>query len=676
MTAALGRSLVWSALYAAAVVAGRLTALPETGLALFWPAAGVAVLWVLQTSAGPLLARLSMLFSVTVVVNQLVGVTFTTSLVFGLANLAVALSAWAVLAGRRGQGLLVRPDETMASTRGVIALAVASTLGGVVSAPLGVLAGLQITGQASTLGAVAWAVRNATGVFVVAGVVLAVQAARHRRRPGTPWTRALTNEGRPHAVAEVAVTAVVVAAILELVFGYSQGLPLAYALVAVSAFVGFRFSPVVAAVATTAAGTFSIVATALGRGPFEAVGDPVASALVVQAFVLVQAAIALTLSWAVAERHTLAVDLEAAREEADERAQLLDAVTDRLAHGVAVIDRDGRVLVRNRAAAALVPGPSEQVTEDDQPERYGVFRVDGQPMGLSSMPHTVALEQGESISAALMVRRPTSDDRYVKVRAEPLELTGAHPRRVAVVSMQDDTDHHRRVEELETFAGTIAHDLRNPLAAMTNWVHVLSDHLEDQATRDAGAAEALGRIAAAGERMSRLIEDLLAYATASSAPLRRSRIDLDQLVGSMALEIAAASSRSPVITTNGLGTLDADAVLVRQLFANLLGNAVKYTADDVRPTIHVSAERTPVGTVVRVVDNGVGIPADMRLAVLEGFTRVAGTAQDRPGAGLGLAICARAVERHGGTIEIGPGPRDTGSTVTVTFPHAAPVEPS
>jgi len=657
--------------YAAAVLAGRLTALPETGLALFWPAAGVAALWMLTSRAGALRLDVGLLFTSTVLLNASSGVALVPSLVFGVANVVVGVSARAVLVrsvNSEDGGSAELPPATLGSTRGVIALGVAAVLAGALSAPLGTLAGYLITERVTSLGALAWAVRNATGVFVVAGVVLAIETARRTRRRGTPWALLLTNDGRPHAVTELVLAIGMTVAVLELVFGYDPALPIAFLLVAVAAYVGFRFTPVVAAVLTAAAGASAIVATVLGQGSFGAIDDAVTGALVVQAFVLTQAAISLTLSWAVAERHSLAQKLEAAREQAAERAQLLDAVTDTIAHGVAVIDGAGRVLVKNAAARGLIPGPVEQVTDEDQPETYGVHRADGEPMDLSTMPHAVALERGESVVAELVVRRPHADETFVSVRAEPLELSGRRPRRVAVISMQDVTAHREQVEQLESFAAVVAHDLRSPLTALTGWVDVLDGHLEDQGARDSVAEEALGRMTRAGDRMSELIEDLLAYATASSAPLRLEQVDLDQLVAALAAELGGATSDAPVITAQGLGSLHADPVLVRQVFANLVGNAVKYVADGVRPDVRISAERSTGATVVRVVDNGVGIPEDMRMRVFEGFTRVGATAASRPGTGLGLAICARAVERHRGTIAAGPGPDGTGTTITLTFP--------
>lgn len=676
MKESLGRTALWAALYAGAVVVGRATALPETGLALFWPAAGVAALWVLRSPRPQLIANLVVLFVATVILNLALEVAGPPALLFGGANLVVAWTVrlvlhWA-LPPLREAGAGPQRDDVMGSARGVIALAQACVAAGFASAPFGVLAGYLITGQSSLLGSSAWVVRNATGAFVVAGVVLAVTAAYHSHRPGSSWASTVTNDARRGAVGELVVTMAVVGASLEVVFKDTQGLPLAFLVVAVGAYVGFRFSPVVAAVLTSAAGVFAIVASLSGDGPFGTIADPLVRSWIVQAFVLVQAAISLTLSWAVRDRHDVTLELIEARRQADQRAQLLDAVTERVEHGIAVIDHRGHVVMENAAAARLVPRPHEHFTPDDDPATYGVQRADGEPMSLATMPHSVALATGEHVVAELVVRRAGAADSFVKVRADPLDLDGEPGRRLAVVSMRDDTAHRRQVDELETFAGAVAHDLRNPLTAMSAWIDVLEDHLSDQSALDAGATEAIGRIAASGERMSQLIDDLLAYATAASAPLELHEIDLDACVKEVADEVSADSARGAVVVSNDLGTLSGDPSLVRQLLANVIGNAVKYTAHDVRPVVRLHAHHGAEGVVIRVTDNGVGVPEHLRTTIFDRFARVASTATGRPGSGLGLALCARAMERHDGTITLTTGPEGVGSTVTMTFPALHP----
>lgn len=673
---ALAQDASWVVLYGATVLLGRLTAVPETGLALFWPAAGVSALWLYRLGGRVLTVSTALLFGTATALNLLTGVALLAALVFGVANVVVGFAARQVLAAPpRLRARTGTPEVAMESSADVVTLAQASAVAGVASAPFGVLAGYLIAGHTSAFIALAWVLRNTTGVFIVAGLVLALAAAnRARRSAEVPRSGRdlLTHEPRAHAVLELTATVAVTVVTLLLVFEDDQGLSLAFLLVAVSALTGLRFTPVVATVLATGISLFAVVATLAGRGPFGVITDPVLRAVVVQTFVLVQAAISVTLSWAIHERNETTRDLVLARAEADRRAQLLDAVTDRLDHGIAVIDSDGTVLVRNAAAARLVPGPAHRVTCDDQPSRYGVHRDDGAPMDLSTMPHSVVLDTGTSVSAGFVVRRsPPEADTHVSVQADPLELGGSPTTRVAVVSMRDDTAYRQHVDELETFTGTVAHDLRNPLAAMRIWTEVLVDHLEELGALDAQVTGALGRITRSEERMNRLIDDLLAYATAFNAPLDVVEIALDELVRDIAEEVTAADTRGSLVLAHGLGTMSGDPALVRQVLTNLIGNALKYTAPDVRPVVRIDtarADHPEPRVVVRVTDNGVGIPPEMRTAVFDRFTRVPATARTRTGSGLGLAISARAVRRHGGTIAVDAGPGGLGSTFTLTFP--------
>ena len=109
-----------------------------------------------------------------------------------------------------------------------------------------------------------------------------------------------------------------------------------------------------------------------------------------------------------------------------------------------------------------------------------------------------------------------------------------------------------------------------------------------------------------------------------------------------------------------------DPGLVRQLFDNLLGNAVKYVAPGVRPRVDLRGTRDGDWLEVQISDNGIGIPADQREQVFETFHRA--HAKGYQGTGLGLAICRRIADRHGGSIHAEAGPRGAGTTFVVRLP--------
>jgi signal transduction histidine kinase len=171
--------------------------------------------------------------------------------------------------------------------------------------------------------------------------------------------------------------------------------------------------------------------------------------------------------------------------------------------------------------------------------------------------------------------------------------------------------------------------------------------------------------------MHSLINGLLAYTTARDASLSPTAVDLDEVVRDVAtarLDLAQSTAAPmPRFDIGDLPTVDADPILTRQLLENIIGNAIKYTAAGVVPHVTVRSESTGEGLArIAVEDNGIGIPAGQHEAIFQNFHRAhAGAGYD--GTVLGLAICKRIVERHGGTI-IAAGNPDGGSRMTFTLP--------
>ena len=129
-----------------------------------------------------------------------------------------------------------------------------------------------------------------------------------------------------------------------------------------------------------------------------------------------------------------------------------------------------------------------------------------------------------------------------------------------------------------------------------------------------------------------------------------------------------ATGLTPRIERGTLGTVRADLTLVRQVLANLIGNAVKYVAPGVQPVVRLSATRVGEMVQVQVVDNGIGIPPGDRAKVFDSWFRSEGSRRLYPGTGLGLSITARAVERHGGTITARARTDSSGTVFTFTLP--------
>jgi signal transduction histidine kinase len=286
------------------------------------------------------------------------------------------------------------------------------------------------------------------------------------------------------------------------------------------------------------------------------------------------------------------------------------------------------------------------------------------------MPHRLALA-GTRVVADYLVRNPgLPEGRMISLSATRLPGDGH-----VVVVFHDVTADRRRRDELASFAGVVAHDLLNPLATIEGWAEALHQSLSER--HDHESVGSLVRIQRAALRMRSLIDGLLAFTTARDTTIAAVPVDLTELVGDIVAgrvdQAQAGGGPVPVFVVGELAPVEADPVLTRQLFDNLIGNAVKYTAPGVTPRVRVTGATTADGRVrIDVVDNGIGIPAGQHEAVFHDFHRAHRTA-DYPGTGLGLAICKRIVERHGGTITAADNPSGHGSRLTFTLPAAVSV---
>ncbi|MDT7834590.1 sensor histidine kinase [Aquabacterium sp. OR-4] len=203
--------------------------------------------------------------------------------------------------------------------------------------------------------------------------------------------------------------------------------------------------------------------------------------------------------------------------------------------------------------------------------------------------------------------------------------------------------------ELDAFAYSVSHDLRAPLRAIDGLSSLL---LRDHAAGvDADGRHMLELLRGSALRMDRLIRDLLRFARGAREPLLRSPVAVGALVQDCLAEHAdEITRRGIVVQLPELPDAQADATLLRQVFANLIDNAVKYTRHQAQPRIEFSAEPLAGGGLAYAVrDNGAGF--DMRYAgKLFGVFQRLHRADEFEGTGVGLAIAARIIERHGGHI--------------------------
>ena len=195
-----------------------------------------------------------------------------------------------------------------------------------------------------------------------------------------------------------------------------------------------------------------------------------------------------------------------------------------------------------------------------------------------------------------------------------------------------------------------------------------------QGKLDEDADEFIGYAVDGAQRMQRLIQDLLAYSRVGTRGTPVAPVDLAALVDQVVGDLGAAIAESGASVTHGpLPTVVGDPTQLRQLVQNLLGNALKYRRPGVAPVVRVDAAPEGATWHVTVRDNGIGIaPADAE-RVFGLFQRLH-TQAAYAGTGLGLAVCQKIVERHGGRIWLESG-EGAGTTFHVTLPAGGAAPP-
>ena len=232
----------------------------------------------------------------------------------------------------------------------------------------------------------------------------------------------------------------------------------------------------------------------------------------------------------------------------------------------------------------------------------------------------------------------------------------------------------RSNKELEQFAYVASHDLQEPLRMVASYVQLLARHY--QGKLDADADEFIAYAVDGASRMQSLINDLLAYSRVSTRGKPFEPTECEAVLSRVFADLQVViEENGAVVTHDPLPTVMADATQLTQLFQNLIGNAIKFRSEE-SPRVHVSAERLPPSPagegwgggewVFAVRDNGIGVDPECHERIFLIFQRVH-TREEYPGTGIGLAICKKIVECHGGRIWVESQP-GKGSIFYFTIP--------
>lgn len=203
-------------------------------------------------------------------------------------------------------------------------------------------------------------------------------------------------------------------------------------------------------------------------------------------------------------------------------------------------------------------------------------------------------------------------------------------------------------KELEQFTFAASHDLQEPLRMISSYLQLIDRRYSD--TLDADARTFLGYATEGADRMQQLVYDLLALSRITTTTDGFEPVDLREVVDRALFNLKLAIEESNAeITIEDLPRLNADAVQMTQLFQNLISNAIKYRRPRSRPRIRIRAEKVGSEYVFSVSDNGIGIPREQYARVFVVFQRLH-THAEYSGTGVGLALCSKIIDRHGGKI--------------------------
>ncbi len=218
--------------------------------------------------------------------------------------------------------------------------------------------------------------------------------------------------------------------------------------------------------------------------------------------------------------------------------------------------------------------------------------------------------------------------------------------------------------ELDQFASIASHDLQEPLRKVRTFTERISD-TEAENLSERGL-DYLRRANSSAERMQTLIEDLLRYSRVSTQGRPFTPVDLGRITEDVLEDLSDQVTRtSATVHVGAMPTINGDAPQMRQLLQNLISNAIKFRREDVPPEVEVEAIVDSGWVTMTVTDNGIGFDPQYSRRIFRVFERLHGRGT-YPGTGIGLALCRKIAERHGGTIVARSVPGE-GSTFTVTM---------
>ncbi|MHB1134702.1 MAG: sensor histidine kinase [Chloroflexota bacterium] len=357
--------------------------------------------------------------------------------------------------------------------------------------------------------------------------------------------------------------------------------------------------------------------------------------------------------------------------EVQRQAAAVDAAFGSIADGITMFDTAGQVVRVNQGAAGIF-GITDAELRLPLAERISLLRMEtaaGEPLNLAEAPAQRALAGETVVGFPLKIQRPDGAVRWVLMSTAPIRTPDG---RVlgAVSSFTDVTQLHELQERQMDLVRTVSHDLRGPLTTVQGQAQMLM-RLLPKATMRERSLKSAEAIVINAKRMNAMIQDLVDAARLESGQmeLQLEVVDVKSLLENLLATTSGAleTERVELVLPADLPPVLADAYRVERVLANLLSNALKYSAAEEK--VKVVAGHEGAYVCISVADRGIGIAADDLPHIFDRYYAPQ-TGRRAGGLGLGLFIARRLVEVQGGSISVQSEPGQ-GSTFTITLPVAS-----
>ncbi|WP_076609035.1 PAS domain S-box protein [Natronorubrum thiooxidans] len=356
-----------------------------------------------------------------------------------------------------------------------------------------------------------------------------------------------------------------------------------------------------------------------------------------------------------------------ARKRREQQLERYERIIEAVDDGIYVLDGDELFTAVNDAYTEL--------TGYDRDELLGAHASLVSDEAVIERARRIAADENEAPTIDATLERKTGEEIPIEATVATISTdervsTSADERAGIVRDVTERRAYQRKLEasneRLEQFAYAASHDLQEPLRMVSSYLQLIERRYADSLDDD--GMEFLAYAVDGAERMSAMIDGLLEYSRVETRGNELESIDLEEVFEDVRGDFRLLIDEQDAdVTTEPLPCVCGDGGQLRQVFQNLLSNALEYSGDE-PPRIHVSAERDGDEWIVSVHDEGIGMDPEKTDRIFKVFQRLH-THDEHPGTGIGLALCRRIIERHGGEIWVETEPGE-GTTFSMKLPAA------